>query len=259
MTAGSGRSGDPAPAAGSADQPTLPTPGRPEADAVQEMFAGIAGRYDLLNAILSLGADRSWRRRAARLTGVGRGAAVVDVCTGTGALAAALRRRVGPTGRVTGVDFTPAMLEEARRRVPGVAFVAGDARALPLPSASQDAATMAFGLRNIDQPVAALAELHRVVRPGCRVVVLEFTQVRLPLVRGVITWYLEHVLGRVAGLLLPRAEAYDYLAASISAFPRAEIVTGWLRAAGFRKVRVVRMTGGIVACHVARRPPAGPG
>ncbi|HUY60891.1 MAG TPA: bifunctional demethylmenaquinone methyltransferase/2-methoxy-6-polyprenyl-1,4-benzoquinol methylase UbiE [Candidatus Dormibacteraeota bacterium] len=255
MTAGPERPGGAGAAAGPPAEPGLPTPGRPEADAVQRMFAGIAGRYDLLNTVLSLGADRAWRRRAARLTGVGPGAAVVDVCTGTGALAAALRRRVGPSGRVTGVDFTAAMLEEARRRVAGVEFVQGDARALPLPSASQDAATMAFGLRNIDQPVSALVELRRVVRPGGRVVVLEFTQVRLPLVRGVTRWYLEHVLSRVAGLLLPRAEAYDYLAASISAFPRAEIVTGWLRAAGFRKVRVVRMTGGIVACHVARRPP----
>ena len=128
----------------------LPTAGSPEPDAVRGMFASLAPRYDLLNSLLSQCQDRRWRRRAAQLTRARPGDRVLDVCTGTGALAQLLRRRVGVSGEVVGIDLTEAMLEVARTRVPEVRFVVGDACALPFANESFDAATMAFGLRNID-------------------------------------------------------------------------------------------------------------
>ena len=144
----------------------LPTVGSPEPEAVRGMFTSLALRYDVLNSLLSQGQDRRWRRRAAQLTRARPGDRVLDVCTGTGALAQLLRRRVGVSGEVVGIDLTEAMLEVARTRVPEVRFVVGDACALPFADESFDAATMAFGLRNIDDRQSALDELARVLRPG---------------------------------------------------------------------------------------------
>lgn len=236
----------------SGEAPGLPTAGRPEAAAVRSMFSGIAHRYDLLNAVLSLGEDRRWRRRAAQLTRLEKGAAAVDVCTGTGALAALLRRRVGPGGRVVGVDMTEAMLANALIRVPEVEFRVGDARQLPLPDGAFDAATMAFGLRNIEDSAGALRELHRVLRPGGRAVILEFSTPRAAL-RPLYRAYSRLVIPIAARVLLGPAGAYRYLTESIAAFPDPEVVAGWLRDAGFARVRYHRMSLGIVAIHVGLR------
>jgi len=236
-----------------------PTPGSPEAERVQGMFDAIAGRYDLFNSLASFGEDRRWRRRAAQLARARPGDTACDVCTGTGRLAELLAGRVGPRGEVVGVDFAEAMLDRARRRLPAVRWLAGDARALPLATAAADLATMAFGLRNIDDPVQALRELHRVVRPGGRVVVLEFSRPGSQWVRRGSDWYNRTVLAAVARRLAPDPAAYAYLAASIAAFPEPAVVTSWFRAAGFPRVRVVRMTLGVVALHVARRPAQPPG
>ncbi len=223
------------------------------------MFTAIAARYDLLNTVASLGEDRRWRRRAAQLTRARPGETALDVCAGTGRVAQLLAARVGPTGRVYGVDFTEAMLERARIRVPTARWLSADARRLPLPAGTVDAATMAFGLRNIDDPVAALRELHRVVRPGGRVVVLEFSRPGRAWLRRASARYNRTVLAVLARRLAPDPAAYAYLADSIAAFPPPTAVSGWFHQAGFRRVRVVPMTGGIVAIHVARRPPGAPG
>ncbi len=227
----------------------LPTPGHPEPEAVRSMFSGIAHRYDLLNLLLSLGQDRRWRRRAAQLTRLRPGQSGLDICTGTGALAARLRARVGPQGRVVGLDLTEAMVAGARRRVAQVEFVVGDAVQLPFADASFDAASMAFGLRNIADHQAALAEMLRVLKPGGRAVILEFSTVSRPL--G--PWYSLYnrtVIPVVARLLLGRAGAYQYLTESIAAFPAPMVVSRWLRDAGFEGVRYHRLSLGIVAIHI---------
>lgn len=231
----------------------LPTVGSPEPEAVQGMFTGLARRYDLLNTVLSQGQDRRWRRRAAQLARVHPGDPVLDVCTGTGGLAALLRQKVGRGGRVVGLDLTEAMLEVARARVPGVTFQVGDACRLPFPDRSFAAATVAFGLRNVEDRPLALREMFRVVRPGGRAVVLEFSQVH-PWLRSGYAWYSRTLIPPIARALLGRDSAYRYLTDSIAAFPPPDEVSGWMKAAGFDPVRHQRMTWGVVAIHVGRRP-----
>jgi demethylmenaquinone methyltransferase/2-methoxy-6-polyprenyl-1,4-benzoquinol methylase len=216
------------------------------------MFASLAQRYDLLNSLLSQGQDRRWRRRAAQLTRAQPGDTVLDVCTGTGALAALLRHRVGVTGEVVAIDLTEAMLEVARVRVAQVRFVVGDACALPFPDRSFDAATMAFGLRNIDDHQKALDELGRVLRPGGRAVILEFSQVH-PLLRPAYQWYSRRLIPLIARGVLGGDSAYRYLTDSIAAFAAPELVSSWLHQAGFSSVHHYRMTAGVVAIHVGRR------
>jgi demethylmenaquinone methyltransferase/2-methoxy-6-polyprenyl-1,4-benzoquinol methylase len=250
MTPKAGAAGPPS-AAGAVGN--VPTPGHPEPAAVRSMFSGIAHRYDLLNLVLSLGQDRRWRRRAAQLTRARPGDRVLDACTGTGQLAALLKRRVGDQGQVVGLDLTEAMLVRARRRFAGVEFVVGDACHLPFDDDSFEAATMAFGLRNIDRHDLALAELLRVLRPGGRVVILEFSQVS----RALRPWYSAYnrtMIPLVARALLGRVSAYEYLTESISAFPPPLVVTRWLREAGFDRARYQRMAFGIVAIHIGVKP-----
>lgn len=231
----------------------LPTAGHPEPDAVRSMFSSIAHRYDLLNALLSLGQDRRWRRRAAQLTKAGLGDRALDVCCGTGALSALLKRRVGTAGSVAGVDLTEAMIAGATGKVPGVDFRVGDACRLPFADSTFDAATMAFGLRNIDHHDLALGEMLRVLRPGGRAVILEFSTVVAPM-DPLYRLYNQWVIPRLATLLLGRAGAYQYLTDSIAAFPPPLVVSRWLREAGFDRVRYQRMTLGIVAIHVGVKP-----
>jgi demethylmenaquinone methyltransferase/2-methoxy-6-polyprenyl-1,4-benzoquinol methylase len=222
---------------------------------VRTMFDQIARFYDLLNTVLSGGRDAAWRRRAARETALRPGDTALDVCTGTGKLARLLRRRVGPRGSVTGVDFSTAMLSIARRRIPDVHFREGDATHLDgVADGSVDAVTVAFGLRNVVDRQAAVREAFRVLRPSGRYAILEFAHVDVPLFGRLYAWYLTRVLPAIGRALNPRSGAYAYLPRSIAAYPRAEVVSGWLRDAGFAEVRVVRMTLGIVTLHVATRP-----
>ncbi len=231
----------------------LPTAGRPEPAAIRSMFTGIAPRYDLLNLVLSLGQDRRWRRRAAQLTRSQSGDSVLDVCCGTGALSALLRSRVGIEGTVVGIDLTETMISAACDKVTGVQFQVGDACHLPFEDRSFDAATMAFGLRNIAQPQLALGEMLRILRPGARAVILEFSTVARP-IRPLYRLYNRLVIPLVARALLGRAGAYQYLTDSIEAFPPPLVVSRWVRDAGFERVRYQRMSFGIVAIHVATKP-----
>jgi demethylmenaquinone methyltransferase / 2-methoxy-6-polyprenyl-1,4-benzoquinol methylase len=224
---------------------------------VRSMFDQIARFYDLLNTVLSGGRDAAWRRRAAQATALRPGDSALDICAGTGKLSRLLRRRVGAQGRVVGIDFSTAMLAVARRRVPHVEFREGDATRLDgVADGSVDAVTVAFGLRNVVDRRAAVAEAFRVLRPGGRYVILEFARVDAPLFGRLYGWYTTRVLPRIGRALNPRSGAYAYLPASIAAYPRAADVSGWLESAGFTGVRVTRMTLGIVTLHVATRPPA---
>ncbi|HEY6379378.1 MAG TPA: ubiquinone/menaquinone biosynthesis methyltransferase [Candidatus Dormibacteraeota bacterium] len=241
------------------DKAPDPSAGPVDAQAVRRMFDGIARHYDILNTVLSVGRDAAWRRRAVRAANLRRGNTALDVCCGTGALSRELLTAVSPGGRVVGIDFSPGMLAEARRRVPGVDFRRGDATRLDgISDGSVDAVTIAFGLRNIGDRRGALLAAHRVLRPERRLVLLEFSQVRGRVYGGFYRWYLTRLLPRAGRLLNPRSEAYSYLPASIAVYPDAGEVSAWLRSAGFVDVHATRMTAGVVTLHVASRPAAGP-
>jgi demethylmenaquinone methyltransferase/2-methoxy-6-polyprenyl-1,4-benzoquinol methylase len=226
---------------------------------VERMFDRIAGPYDLMNTLMTAGLDRRWRAIAARESGVGRGASVLDACCGTGDLALELARTVGRIGQVTGLDFSAEMLQRAARKAPAadaasVDWVRGDATAMPFPDNSYAAATIAFGLRNLPDPEQGLRELARVVRPGGRVVCLEITRpAQGALKRFYSLWFDRGIpaLGRV----LDRGGAYSYLPASVRRFPGPEQLGEAFHRAGMTDVRYRLLAGGIVALHVGEVVP----
>jgi demethylmenaquinone methyltransferase/2-methoxy-6-polyprenyl-1,4-benzoquinol methylase len=234
----------------SADRPDrLPAAGRDGKDAalVQAMFDRVAPRYDLANTVLSLGQDARWRRVTAAAARP-QGAEVLDVAAGPGNVAVELVRQ--GAAAVTALDLSFNMLwEGARRRHDGVSWVNGDALALPFPDASFDAVTISFGLRNVPDQEAALAQFARVLRPGGRAVVCEFADPTWPPFREVYRRYLVGALPRVANLVSSSGPAYRYLADSILAWPDRVTLAGWMRAAGFTDVKVRDLSGGIVAVH----------
>lgn len=216
------------------------------------MFDQVAARYDARNRMFSLARDGAWRRRAARLTRLRPGQTALDLCTGTGRLAHELVPLVRPGGRVIGIDFSPGMLELARRRDPEVEFRQGDVSQLAEADASVDAVTIGFGLRNLVNRGQALREMWRVLRPGGRLVVLEFAPPTGPLLAAYRV-YLGRVMPAVAGLFNPdEASAYRYLAETVAGFPQPAVLARDLEAIGFA-VTVERMTLGIVALHVGVR------
>ncbi len=209
------------------------------------MFDAIAGRYDLLNHVLSGGLDLLWRRRLVRECGLTRGARVLDACCGTGDLGLAFARA---GARVTGCDFSPGMLARARAKGLG-RLAAGDALRLPFPDGSFDASACAFGFRNTADWAAAARELARVTRPGGAVGILDFGMPAHPVVAAPYRFYLRQVLPRLAGLLSRRG-AYEYLQASVDHFQRSADVAGLLAAAGCGRVRRVPLAFGAAALWV---------
>jgi demethylmenaquinone methyltransferase/2-methoxy-6-polyprenyl-1,4-benzoquinol methylase len=229
----------------------LPAAGRDGKDAalVQAMFDRVAPRYDLANTVLSLGQDARWRRVTAAAARP-EGAEVLDVAAGPGNVAVELVRQ--GAAAVTALDLSFNMLwEGARQRHDGVSWVNGDALALPFPDASFDAVTISFGLRNVPDPEAALAEFARVLRPGGRAVVCEFADPTWRPFREVYRRYLIGALPRVANLVSSSGPAYRYLADSILAWPDRVTLAGWMLSAGFADVKVRDLSGGIVAVHRA--------
>ncbi|MEW6281744.1 MAG: ubiquinone/menaquinone biosynthesis methyltransferase [Candidatus Eremiobacterota bacterium] len=219
---------------------------------VRAMFGRIAPRYDLVNRWLSLGLDQGWRRRAVAALALSPGDPVVDLCCGTGDLTHALWLGVRPA-RVVGVDFAEPMLERARGKFPGLEFVHGDALAAPLDPGSFAAATVAFGLRNVEDLGALWREMMRLVRPGGRILSLELT--RPPGFLGVLHgFYLRVVVPLVGGLLSGDPAAYGYLARTVSRFASVEEVCRSMQAAGLLEVRAIPLSGGIATLHVGVRP-----
>jgi demethylmenaquinone methyltransferase/2-methoxy-6-polyprenyl-1,4-benzoquinol methylase len=227
----------------------------PASGEVRSMFASVARSYDRANQILSFGMHHGWRRAAVRCSGVRPGDRVLDCATGTGDLALEFKRAVGPTGEVVATDFCEEMLalgptKAARAGLP-VRFETADLLALPYPDASFDVVSVAFGIRNVEDPVRGLREMARVARPGGRVVVLEFGQPGGSLFSPLYRWYSHVVLPRVGGWISGRRSAYEYLDRTASRFPAGEGFTRLLRETGrFHDVRARALTGGVAYVYV---------
>jgi len=219
------------------------------------MFARIAGRYDLANHLLSGGADFWWRQRLVRMVYDAHPGDILDLATGSGDVVFALADGLPPQARLTGMDFCQPMLDEAvkkRSRNPrwsGIAFQQGDGMALPLPDRSFDAVTISFGLRNMADRHKALMEMRRVLRPGGRLFVLEFSQPHIWF-RPFYYAYLKFILPLIAAFVTGDRSAYEYLGGSIEQFPGRAAMAEEIRRAGFNSVNATPLTFGIVALHV---------
>jgi demethylmenaquinone methyltransferase / 2-methoxy-6-polyprenyl-1,4-benzoquinol methylase len=219
--------------------------GRLPAEGVRTMFDRIAPVYDVMNRTMTAGLDRRWRRITAEAV-VCDGDDVLDACCGTGDLALACARA---GGKPTGLDFSEAMLERARRKDPSIEWIRGDLLALPFADASFDAATVGFGVRNVEDIERAFVELRRVLRPGSRLGILEITRPRGLLAPFYKLWF-DGVIP-LLGKLLPGGAAYTYLPASVRRFPGPEDLSNLIEGAGFGNVHYRLFGGGIVALHTA--------
>jgi len=215
---------------------------------VRAMFDRIARVYDLMNSVMTAGLHHRWRERAADLAALQPGGQALDVACGTGDLAIALARRVGPSGAVIGSDFSDPMLERARAKSSAVTWEWGNALELPYPDNRFDAATVGFGARNFSDLDRGLREMARVVRPGGRVVVLEITLPRRPPLSTFFSVWFDRIvpaLGKLAG----DPDAYAYLPSSVKRFPGPPALAARMHAAGLDDVRWILTAGGIIAVH----------
>jgi demethylmenaquinone methyltransferase/2-methoxy-6-polyprenyl-1,4-benzoquinol methylase len=228
-------------------------------DRIAGMFDAIAGRYDLLNRLLSAGIDRRWRRRTVAALGLRGGERVLDLCTGTADLALAARTANPPAGQVVGIDFSAKMLALARAKIAAnglaktVLVARGDATSLPVAGLSVDVVTIGFGIRNVERPDVACAEIRRVLKPGGRLAILEFAPPTRPGVRQLYSVYSRYVLPRIGRLISGDQTAYEYLPASIAAYAESEEFVKFLRQNGFDEVKAVPLTLGIVFLYTARK------
>jgi len=223
----------------------------PAGPTIQRMFAEVADGYDRANRVLSLGVDQRWRRRAVAVAALRAGESVLDVCSGTGDLALLMARH---GARVVGADFCAPMLRHARRKAAGAEapprFLAGDALALPFANAAFDLCTVAFGIRNVEDPVAALREMARVTKPGGRVVVLEFCRPRVPLFAHAYLFYFRRVLPTLGRWISGASNgAYRYLPDSVMTFPERAAFLELMARAGLRAPRQAILSGGIAALY----------
>lgn len=213
------------------------------------MFSDIAPRYDLTNSVLSLGIHHLWRKRTVKVSGAKAGSSVLDCATGTGDLALEFKRTVGAQGRVLGTDFNADMLSHAPAKAKGkgldVTFEVADAMHLPYADATFDVASISFGIRNVDVPKTALAEMARVVKPGGRIVVLEFGQPR-GIMGMTYRFYSKHIIPLIGGLLTGNRKAYEYLPTTAAAFPCREQFTALMESTGrLKDCTYEELTGGI--------------
>jgi demethylmenaquinone methyltransferase/2-methoxy-6-polyprenyl-1,4-benzoquinol methylase len=226
---------------------------RDKARRVRGVFDSVAPRYDLMNDLMSMGLHRAWKAYTVLVANVQPGQQVLDIAGGTGDLALAFAPKVGPTGRVVHTDITEAMLRTGRARLldAGLALPTAvcDAEKLPFPANQFDLVTVAFGLRNMTNKDAALAEMQRVLKPGGKLLVLEFSRVARPLAK-VYDWYSFNILPRLGQAVAGDADSYRYLAESIRMHPGQEELKALLHKAGFGHVDYHNLTGGVVALHV---------
>ena len=230
-----------------------------QAHRVREMFATIAARYDLLNHLLSANIDRRWRRLVAKTlfaTLANRQGRILDVACGTGDLSLTLFE--SGQALIVGIDFCRPMLaiaaSKAARSDSIIPFVEGDALDLPFRDSSFEATTIAFGLRNLTSVVAGFKELLRVLKPGGRIAVLEFSQPKTRVLRSLFRIYFTKLLPLFGGWISGSKSAYEYLPDSVSRFPDQEALAAMMKAAGFAEVSYQNLTGGIAALHIGTRP-----
>ena len=237
------------------DQPVTPAE---KARYVRGMFDDIAPRYDLLNTVLSAGVHHSWRTFATRCAALQPGDRVLDLCTGTGDWTVLLRRAVGARGQVVGVDFSLPMLQSGVRKFDQARalFAQGDAVRLPLASGIFDAVTVAFGIRNVAEIDRAFVEIARVLKPGGRVVCLEFATPHPGLFQKFYSLHSRYIMPRLGGALSGRTDAYTYLPESVIRFKTREELAQVMREAGLNPVRYVDLTFGLVCVHVGHKPEA---
>ena len=228
--------------------------GGPDPETVRAMFGSIAHRYDRANTVLSGGIHHLWRRRLVRWSGAREGERVLDCATGTGDLAIAFARAVGTSGEVIGTDFSAEMLApapgKAKRSGATIRFEQADVTALPYTDSSFDVASIAFGIRNVADRVKGLGEMARVVRPGGRVMVLEFGQPSAPVIGPLFNLYSRKVLPWIGGVLTGNRRAYDYLDRSAGAFPCGDAFVALMRETGaFETIEWRAYTGGIAYAY----------
>ncbi len=226
-----------------------------KAGKVREVFDSVAGSYDLMNDLMSMGIHRIWKRQAISLAGVRNGQRVLDLAAGTGDLSARFSGLVGPKGKVVFSDINAAMLQRGRERMAdkGLAgnleYVLADAQHLPFADNHFDCATIAFGLRNVTDKDLALASIFRVLKPGGRLLVLEFSHPQNPALKAAYDLYSFQVLPRLGDIIAKDAASYRYLAESIRMHPDQETLKGMMEQAGFERCDYHNLTGGIVAIH----------
>ena len=222
---------------------------------VGEVFNSVAGRYDLMNDLMSFGIHRLWKRFALSQTGLKSGQTALDIAGGTGDLARGLAQQVGESGRVVLADINAAMLENGRRRLVDVGitgnveYVQADAEALPFPDKHFDCITLAFGLRNMTRKEQALASLYRVLKPGGRVLILEFSKPVAPGLKPAYDFYSFTMLPLLGKVVARDAASYRYLAESIRVHPDQETLKQMMAAAGFERCGYFNLSGGIAALH----------
>jgi demethylmenaquinone methyltransferase/2-methoxy-6-polyprenyl-1,4-benzoquinol methylase len=226
-----------------------------KAGRVRAVFSSVAGKYDVMNDLMSFGVHRLWKQFTLSLTGLKAGQSALDVAGGTGDLARGLARQVGKTGRVVLSDINRGMLEAGRDRLLDLGFagnvqcLVADAERLPFADASFDCVTIGFGLRNVTDKAAALASMRRVLKPGGQLLVLEFSKPVAPGLKPLYDAYSFNLLPLMGRLVANDGASYRYLAESIRMHPDQETLLDMLKAAGFAETRYHNLTGGIVAVH----------
>ncbi len=217
------------------------------------MFDGVAKNYDKANDLLSFGSARIWRKKVAKLVNSQPGQTILDLAAGTGSSSIVfLREGV----KVVAADFSNGMLEEGRRRHPELEFVFADASALPFADTEFDTVTISFGIRNVEKTEVALSEMLRVLKPGGKLVICEFSRIPNNFLHGLYRFYLRNILPTLSGLVSKTPEAYSYLAESIDAWPSQQELVKIIESAGFESVRYLNQTLGIVAIHTGFKPKA---